>query len=73
MSSLKDSARQWVRDGVKSGRVVKPARCPKCGSTKNISHHHPRGYERYRDIEWLCRACHDAADVRDRRQLKHTY
>lgn len=73
MSTAKDRARQWVRDGVRRGTIVKPAKCPTCGSNKSISHHHPRGYDRWRDIEWKCRACHEKADTADIRRAMYGY
>ena len=65
--SAKDKARNWVRDGVRRGTIVKPFKCSKCGNDTEpakLSHHHHRGYDYYRDYQWLCAACHAFSENR---------
>lgn len=59
---------QAVYRAVKSGRLIRPAACPSCGSTSSkVEAHHHRGYavEHRLDVVWLCRACHDAEHHHD--------
>jgi hypothetical protein len=45
---------------VKTGKLVKPSICSKCGGTKHIHAHHHNGYspEHKLDVVWLCVDCH---------------
>lgn len=42
---------------LRSGRLVKPEICPKCGGSGRIEGHHP-DYSKPLDVEFLCRPCH---------------
>lgn len=54
---LRDRARRKLDYAVRKGRMVRPSKCPVCGSSKEIQGHHV-DYERPLDVEWLCRTCH---------------
>lgn len=53
----KQAARQKVYKAVKSGDLLKPDSCSKCGSFANIQGHHP-DYSKPLVVEWLCYLCH---------------
>jgi predicted Zn-ribbon and HTH transcriptional regulator len=57
--SLADAqkANAAVFRAVKSGILVRPAVCEKCGLSENIQAHH-EDYSKPLDIEWLCLRCH---------------
>lgn len=58
---LARSARQKVRDAVRSGKIEKPLSCEECGTnTKRevLSAHHYNGYDHPFDIKWVCPGCH---------------
>ena len=45
---------------VRSGRIVRPSRCPGCGTSKRyrrIEAHH-RDHANPLDVEWACSKCH---------------
>lgn len=54
-----------VRDAIKRGRLVRPAKCERCGATpppaqdgrSQIQGHH-HDYSKPLDVEWICQACH---------------
>jgi len=49
---------------VKSGKLIKPNACQKCGKTNcRIEGHHYLGYEPEHalDVKWLCNYCHSVA------------
>ena len=54
---------------VKSGKLIKPNTCSKCGESfpkRLIEGHHHLGYskENWLDVMWLCPKCHDKDDKR---------
>lgn len=59
-------ARNAVAQALRSGALVKPSRCSRCGSRKRVEAHHHRGYAReYRlDVVWLCSWCHKDVESR---------
>ncbi len=60
-------ARQRVQEAVKTGRLVKPHACERCGFIpKRVSeiHGHHADYSRPLDVEWLCERCHRAEHIR---------
>lgn len=61
-SHRRRNARRVYRNGIRSGKVVKPEACQRCGAKvpKGRLHgHHPDYSEPY-VVVWLCRGCHDA-------------
>lgn len=64
----KRNAQRVVEYAVKSGVLVKPHVCSKCGATdaeRRIEAHHD-DYARPLDVEWMCTPCHRAADAKRR-------
>lgn len=51
------SARKKVHHAVKTGRLIKPSSCERCGLIKSLNAHHP-DYSRPLDVIWLCSSCH---------------
>jgi ribosomal protein S27AE len=51
--------RAWhlVALALKSGELVRPATCSRCGKGGVIEAHH-NDYREPLKVEWLCRACH---------------
>jgi hypothetical protein len=59
--------RAWdaVYRALKSGRLIRPERCARCGGLgeptrdgrASIEAHHP-DYSKPLEVEWLCRGCH---------------
>lgn len=69
----KIEARAAVNFGIKFGFIKKPEQCQsggkygvKCSGT--LEAHHHKGYDRenWLEVEWLCVACHKAADIIER-------
>lgn len=46
-----------VANAIKSGTIIRPDNCEKCGSTVNIQAHHD-DYSKQLDIKWWCTQCH---------------
>ena len=59
---VKDIARNKLTAALSSGKIIRPANCLKCGSTKNIQGHHP-DYNKPLEVIWLCLKCHKAEHV----------
>lgn len=59
-SRLMRSVNQAVHKAVKSGRLVRPGACSKCGKTCKPEAHHFKGYakQNWLVVDWLCRKCH---------------
>jgi hypothetical protein len=53
------SAHQAVCKALKSGKLVRPARCSRCPNTERLHAHHD-DYTRKLDVTWLCTRCHHA-------------
>lgn len=53
---LHEAARAAVHAAVRRGELVRQP-CP-CGNVKSQAHHHD--YSKPLEVEWMCRACHDA-------------
>lgn len=67
----KERARQQLRHAVRSGVIVKPTTCPRCGAehvlAREMHAHHP-DHDKPLDVEWMCRRCHEpitAQELRD--------
>ena len=59
----KTSCRAATRKAIRSGILIRPDNCSKCGrSDMKIQAHHYMGYNHPLDIEWLCIYCHRDAD-----------
>lgn len=59
----RDRARRAVAYQVRTGQMIKPTCCSKCGKEdtyRNIHFHHTRSYLREHQLIgiWLCRTCH---------------
>jgi hypothetical protein len=63
----KASAHDAVRSALRSGRLVRPTECQRCGLTKPIHAHHD-DYSKPLDVTFACRDCHRQLDV-ERRTL----
>lgn len=58
-------AKNAIVNGRKAGKIVKWTICGNCGATGvSIEAHHHNGYDddHMTDVQWLCIACHKAAD-----------
>jgi len=53
----KHEARVLVGHAVRTGQLLKPDACSKCGSGEKIEGHH-EDYSDPLDVIWLCRVCH---------------
>lgn len=51
------NARTAVRDGLKTGKIVKPDRCERCMERTRLEAHHP-DYAKQLEVLWLCAPCH---------------
>ncbi len=66
-SKHSDIKRAWwiVRRAIDEGKLIRPLKCQRCGTSDSIIEaHHWRGYsdEHILDVQWLCRSCHRMAD-----------
>jgi hypothetical protein len=61
-------ATQAVREALQRGDLMRPSTCSRCGKVCRPEAHH-RSYEPegLLDVEWLCRECHQAEQIRWRR------
>lgn len=67
--SAKLRAQAAVRWAVKSGSLVRPSKCERCGAEGEVHGHH-EDYSKSLDVVWLCRVCHGAVHrVKSERQL----
>jgi hypothetical protein len=52
-------AMRAVQSALRSGELVRPNNCERCGKRcKPIAHHNSYEPEKWLDVEWLCRSCH---------------
>jgi hypothetical protein len=51
------SAHRSLYKAVRSGRVLRPENCEKCGKAGRLHAHH-EDYSRPLDVHWLCVTCH---------------
>ena len=49
---------------VRSGDLVRPKNCKRCGSNKHKIHGHHSDYDKPLDVIWLCPKCHIAEHKR---------
>lgn len=52
-----------VKRAIRSGVLVRPESCNRCGTGGRIEASHD-DYDKPLEVEWLCRACHAAKDLR---------
>jgi hypothetical protein len=54
-------ARNALNGAIRSGKIIKPECCSKCGATARIHGHHHLGYEKkhHFSVTWLCVQCHE--------------
>jgi len=64
-SSEAVKARQYVREAIQKGILVKPQRCDSCDSVSRISAHHD-DYSKPLIVRWLCPFCHGEQHQKDR-------
>jgi hypothetical protein len=50
-------ASQLLRAAVKTGKIIRPLNCEKCGKRTKIHGHHP-DYSKPLKVKWLCALCH---------------
>ena len=60
------SARYIVANAIRSGRIIRPENCTKCGKIAKIRAHHD-DYNRPLDIVWLCESCHKLLHIEEAR------
>lgn len=53
----KDAAHQSLNYAVRTGRLIKPKACERCGENERIQGHH-EDYSQPLQVIWLCRPCH---------------
>jgi hypothetical protein len=55
-----------VAKALREGRLVRPAACSKCGTTRRmIQGHHP-DYDKPLEVVWLCTRCHHLVHANSR-------
>jgi hypothetical protein len=59
----KYKAHNKVCSALKSGKIIKPSFCEKCGSTGKLHAHH-EDYSKPLDVIWLCVPCHGKRNPR---------
>lgn len=60
-SPEKSAARSAVGYALRTGILVRPKKCSKCGKRCKPQAHHHKGYGKKLDVIWFCRTCHVAA------------
>ncbi len=50
-------ARRAVHAALRSGHLIRPMSCERCGCTRKMTAHHP-DYSRPLVVMWLCHPCH---------------
>jgi ribosomal protein S27AE len=64
---LKEAARRMTQVAIRSGRLLRQP-CEKCSAEPAHAHHDD--YTRPLEVRWLCRPCHTAHHVAERRATK---
>ena len=56
-------ARSVINNGLRDGKIKKPARCQGCKRTSDkLEFHHDSGYDNPKKGKWLCATCHHNVD-----------
>jgi hypothetical protein len=65
-----EKQRAWwaVSNAVRSGRLVRPKNCQRCGKACHPQASHD-DYSKPLDVEWLCAMCHNEKDAATRRAV----
>ena len=50
-------ARSLFASRVRSGKIIRPDKCSKCGKTRKVEGHH-EDYDKPFEVIWLCKSCH---------------
>jgi len=53
----KTKARELLNAAIRSGKIIKPDRCHRCGTIGRVTAHH-QNYKQPLEVEWLCYECH---------------
>jgi predicted transcriptional regulator len=64
--AIRGSVGVAVQRAVEAGVLVKPKACQRCGNERFLEGHH-HDYSKPLDVEWLCRGCHMAHHVAERK------
>lgn len=64
--SIEACRAQWkVKEAVRTGRLIRPTKCPRCGEQRLKIHAHHIDYTKPLDVEWMCSRCHGLTRRRD--------
>jgi hypothetical protein len=82
LKKIRQYAREWasrnragqkaqhaVRRAIKSGKLIRPDHCIKCGIVCRPQAHHP-DYSKQLEVVWLCAFCHAAVHLKDRGKIR---
>lgn len=58
--AVREVAHNAVAHALRTGRLVRPSTCSRCGRRCKPDAHHA-DYRKPLDVEWLCRRCHNRA------------
>ena len=61
-SGMRNAAWMALNRAVRSGKIVRPDACERCGRAVEVHGHHA-DYSKKLDVVWLCRACHAIAHM----------
>jgi ribosomal protein S27AE len=54
----KHRARAATRYALKTGKLIRPKECSKCGRSKMLVQAHHEDYSKPLEVTWLCHWCH---------------
>jgi hypothetical protein len=66
-------AQQAVNYAVRTGKLIKPARCSRCEAIGPVSAHHAMGYAQkyWFALDWLCGQCHRERHNKERENMRN--